>query len=95
MTSLTLRILSTNSIRNDQPMLAVTRSLGMERRSGNQPYEVNKTSIETALRRCSSWRRALQVPMTNLTCWTSLRNGSTWRIEIGTRQRVRSKSIRW
>ena len=24
---------------NDQPMLAVTRSLGMERRSGNQPYE--------------------------------------------------------
>jgi hypothetical protein len=34
-------------------------------------------------------------PMTNPTCWTSLRNGSTWRIEIGTRQRVRSKSIRW
>ena len=80
--------------RNDQSLLAVSGHW-----DGHRFGELNSMSKQDEYRDSAAQTFELaaraQVPMTNPTCWTSLRNGSTWRIAVGSRQRLRSQSIRW
>ena len=94
MTSLTLRILSTNSLGTINLCWLLRGHWGWKDVRGINSMSKQDEYRDSAAQMFELAARA-QAPMTNPTCWTSLKSGSTWRIEVGTRQRAPSKSIRW